>query len=242
MADGSSLAISQIATGDRVIATDPTTGSTEARQVSAVWHHQDTLVQARVAGQTLTTTDDHVFWNATDHAWQEAKDLDRGDRLLSADGSTATFDGISADAVHDGTAYNLTVADIHTYYVLAGNTPVLVHNTGPAGCGPGFAVDSSGTAIDIAATTAKIPGGKTVPSGRTARVADNGKGVVFQRPGAQGNADMIRIMEPTAQYPNGYMRTYNSHGQPVDVMGKPGPQSTTHIPLDYAGSFAWWPP
>jgi hypothetical protein len=28
---------------------------------------------------------------------------------------------------------NLTVADIHTYYVLAGNTPVLVHNDG---CGP----------------------------------------------------------------------------------------------------------
>jgi Colicin D len=36
--------------------------------------------------------------------------------------------------VPPGPAHNLTVADIHTYYVLAGNTPVLVHNTGP-GCG-----------------------------------------------------------------------------------------------------------
>jgi len=26
--------------------------------------------------------------------------------------------------------YNLTVADLHTYYVLAGTTPVLVHNCG----------------------------------------------------------------------------------------------------------------
>ncbi|GAA3246616.1 hypothetical protein GCM10020256_74360 [Streptomyces thermocoprophilus] len=26
--------------------------------------------------------------------------------------------------------YNLTVADLHTYYVLAGTTPVLVHNAG----------------------------------------------------------------------------------------------------------------
>lgn len=26
--------------------------------------------------------------------------------------------------------YNLTVADLHTYYVLAGDTPVLVHNVG----------------------------------------------------------------------------------------------------------------
>jgi hypothetical protein len=27
--------------------------------------------------------------------------------------------------------YNLTVADLHTYYVVAGDTPVLVHNCGP---------------------------------------------------------------------------------------------------------------
>ncbi|MFC7219750.1 hypothetical protein ACFQLX_16495 [Streptomyces polyrhachis] len=26
---------------------------------------------------------------------------------------------------------NLTVSDLHTYYVLAGSTPVLVHNSGP---------------------------------------------------------------------------------------------------------------
>jgi hypothetical protein len=28
------------------------------------------------------------------------------------------------------TAYNLTVRDLHTYYVMAGNTPILVHNEG----------------------------------------------------------------------------------------------------------------
>lgn len=31
---------------------------------------------------------------------------------------------------HPDTAYNLTVNDLHTYYVLAGTTPVLVHNDG----------------------------------------------------------------------------------------------------------------
>ncbi|MCO5313599.1 MAG: hypothetical protein M9952_11775 [Microthrixaceae bacterium] len=69
-----------------------------------------------------------------------------------------------------------------------------------------------------------------IPKGWTPRVADNGKGVVFQRPGATGNADMIRVMDPTSQYPNGYIRIYNSHGQPVDLAGKPGPPSATHIP------------
>lgn len=32
-----------------------------------------------------------------------------------------------------------------------------------------------------------------IPQGWAPRVADNGKGVVFQRPGATGNADMIRV-------------------------------------------------
>jgi len=35
------------------------------------------------------------------------------------------------------TVYNFTVADIHTYYVMAGGAPVLVHNNGPF-CGVPF--------------------------------------------------------------------------------------------------------
>ena len=35
--------------------------------------------------------------------------------------------------------------------------------------------------------------------------------------------DMVRIMEPTPKYPDGYARVYNSVGQPVEVFGKPGP-------------------
>lgn len=52
---------------------------------------------------------------------------------------------------------------------------------------------------------------------------------------------MIRIMEPTARYPDGYVRVYNSGGQPVDVFGKPGPPSTTHIPETYRGPWPGWP-
>jgi hypothetical protein len=47
---------------------------------------------------------------------------------------------------------------------------------------------------------------------------------------------MIRIMDPTSRYPSGYVRYYNQHGQPLDVRGKPGNMSTTHIPLDYRGA------
>jgi hypothetical protein len=80
-----------------------------------------------------------------------------------------------------------------------------------------------------------------VPQGWAPRVADNGRGIVYQRPGATGNADMIRIMDPTSKYPNGYVRYYNEYGQPLDVFGKPGPASATHIPQDYQGPWPGWP-
>jgi len=48
-------------------------------------------------------------------------------------------------------------------------------------------------------------------------------------------------MEPTAEYPKGYVRYYNKYGQPLDVYGKPGPPSATHIPGDYQGPIPGWP-
>jgi hypothetical protein len=82
-------------------------------------------------GQVITTTEDHPFWNATDHEYQRADQLDRGDQLLAADGRLVRVVGLRPGSQRVATAYNLTVDDIHTYYVLAGATPVLVHNTGP---------------------------------------------------------------------------------------------------------------
>jgi hypothetical protein len=50
----------------------------------------------------------------------------------------AKVGGLIKESNHAARAYNLTVADIHTYYVLAGNTPVLVHNTCGIGEVPNF--------------------------------------------------------------------------------------------------------
>ena len=88
-----------------------------------------------------------------------------------------------------------------------------------------------------------LPDPKQPVSGRPGAIhtADSGTGIVYQRPGATGNADMIRIMDPTPQYPSGYVRYYNQHGQPLDVFGNPGSRATTHIPLDYEGPIPVWP-
>jgi YD repeat-containing protein len=82
-----------------------------------------------------------------------------------------------------------------------------------------------------------------VPESWAPRVADNGKGIVYQKPGAVGNTNSVRIMEPTPKYPDGYARVYNGegNGQPIDVFGQPGPQPATHIPETYQGPWPGWP-
>lgn len=92
-------------------------------------------------------------------------------------------------------------------------------------------------------TFVTTPRGMTyeIPAGWKGRVADSGKGLVFQKPGSTGNANMIRIMDPTPKYPNGYVRVYNDIGQPLDVLGKPGSKAATHIPSEYRGPWVGWP-
>ena len=60
------------------------------------------------------------------------------------------------------------------------------------------------------------------------RVIGNGKGEMWQRPGAIRNADSIRIMEPTADYPYGYVSFTNCENHPIGVDGKSG--SKAHTP------------
>ncbi|HEX8003796.1 MAG TPA: LamG-like jellyroll fold domain-containing protein [Mycobacteriales bacterium] len=86
-----------------------------------------------------------------------------------------------------------------------------------------------------------IPG---LRRGWQGRLAENGKGWVWQRRGAPKtgagkNADMMRVMDPTEKYPNGYVRFYNEHGQPIGLDGKTGPAAHTHIPRNGPGGD--WP-
>lgn len=76
-----------------------------------------------------------------------------------------------------------------------------------------------------------------VQDGWQARQADNGKGTVYQDPNADGNANMVRVMDPTERYSHGYVRFYNDNGQPVGLDGKPGPKPHTHIPIRPNGSY-----
>ncbi|MFD7099494.1 polymorphic toxin-type HINT domain-containing protein, partial [Streptomyces xanthophaeus] len=139
MADGTSKNIEDLRVGDRILATDPETGETAEKTVTAEIFTEDDkrfvdLTIATPSGmEVITTTDHHPFWSETVMAWVDAGDLQPGSNLLTVDRGLVELVASRSYRTMQAT-YNLTVADLHTYYVLAGNTPVLVHNTGP-GCG-----------------------------------------------------------------------------------------------------------
>ncbi len=139
MADGTSKAIEDVKVGDKVLATDPQTGETEAKTVTATITTPDdkeftdlTLTDdanPRGPPATLTSTSHHPHWSETRRQWLDAGDFAEGEQLRQPDGSTLTVKA-TRNYPLAVTTHNLTVDDFHTYYVLAGATPVLVHNCG----------------------------------------------------------------------------------------------------------------
>ena len=84
---------------------------------------------SRGAGEaeTITTTAHHLFWSVGTGAWVPALDLKPGDQLETPGSGRVSV--AAARRYQDRVrTFNLTVDAVHTYYVLAGDTPVLVHN------------------------------------------------------------------------------------------------------------------
>nr|WP_308114672.1 polymorphic toxin-type HINT domain-containing protein [Streptomyces sp. ISL-12] len=143
MADGSTKPIEDVKTGDKVLATDPKTGRTTLKTVTAEITGQGLknlvkiTLSIKVEGKTLTAsvtaTDGHPFWVPELGAWIDATNLVAGEQLSTSTRAAARITKIRR-WTQQASVHNLTVADIHTYYVLAGETPVLVHNSNGA-CG-----------------------------------------------------------------------------------------------------------
>ncbi|MFI6738920.1 polymorphic toxin-type HINT domain-containing protein [Nonomuraea sp. NPDC050451] len=147
MADGASKAIEKVVIGDAVMATDPEAGTTSAKTVTAVIVGAGgkklvelTIQESNESGKradggdksagTVIATDEHPFWVPDLRKWVNAGDLQPGMWLRTSAGTH-----IQVTAVKKWTAaqrvYNITVADLHTYYVAAGSAQVLVHNAEP---------------------------------------------------------------------------------------------------------------
>ncbi|MFJ3822033.1 HNH/endonuclease VII fold putative polymorphic toxin [Streptomyces nodosus] len=135
MENGDTKPIGKIKTGDKVETADPGSGRHEGPRVVTATHvnHDYDLIdldirQADGTLATIHTTYKHPFWDDTRHAWIPAGQLTVGHALNTA-ANTHVYVANVKVRPGDRDMYNLTVADLHTYYVLAGETPVLVHNS-----------------------------------------------------------------------------------------------------------------
>lgn len=186
MADGATKPIGEIKPGDKVESADPASGKHAGpRTVTATWvNHDSDLVDVTLRGSdgkpsTLHTTANHPFWDDTSHAWVPAGGLKPG-HALNTDGNhhgtVLSVHSTRGEANRD----NLTVAELHTYYVVAGDTPILVHNT----CGD--PVVGSGNAYSVAYET-KIP--SDLYPGRS-------RGAHFQA----ANRDLVAALDSDADF------------------------------------------
>ncbi|MFI6608005.1 polymorphic toxin-type HINT domain-containing protein [Streptomyces sp. NPDC050507] len=160
MDGGKTKPIGKIKIGDKVEAANAKTGKREGpRRVDATLNNYDRdLIDLQVeeaTGRTeiLHTTSKHPFWDATSRKWVPAGRLIPGHALATDKGQSITLLSVTP---LPGAAYmhNLTVSQLHTYYVLAGSIPVLVHNAcgepissdvpsrGPAAVGSGAPVST----------------------------------------------------------------------------------------------------
>ena len=138
MADGKTKPIGDIKTGDKVEAANLTNGKHQGRRTVTATHVNDDYdlvdLKIRLADgktETLHTTSKHPFWDDTLHTWVPAGQLLAGHALNTANDRHVYVTDVTPRP-GDRDMYNLTVEDLHTYYVLAGVTPVLVHNCGTA--------------------------------------------------------------------------------------------------------------
>lgn len=130
MADGTTKPIEDVELGDLVWAADPETGEEGPREVTRLitGHGDKTLVDIEIDGATVTATDHHPIWVNNQGQWVDADNLEPGDYLLDEHGVTLLIDDVDIRQVSNQTVHNLTVDDLHTFFVLAGDEAILTHN------------------------------------------------------------------------------------------------------------------
>ena len=139
LADGTYAPIETITVGDDVWAFDPRTGTEGPRTVTDLHtsHSTTTLVELTVDdgtehGGVVVATDAHPFWVPSLATWVAAIDLEPGTWLRTSAGTWVQVRAVAVRTAEAQRVHNLTVADLHTYYVAAGAADALVRNE--AGC------------------------------------------------------------------------------------------------------------
>ncbi|WP_328560397.1 RHS repeat-associated core domain-containing protein [Streptomyces coelicoflavus] len=253
LSDGTTKPIEDVALGDKIKATDPETGETTTREVVGTILTKDdkefvdlTVTTATADGTetpgkpappaSLVATTTHPFWVESAHAWIDAGNLRPGMTLHTPNGDrvtvTATRHYTKLQRTHD-----LTVEGVHTYYVLAGATPVLVHN-----CNLGDYADSvrNEPGVKFASEYTSPSGAKYYGRNKHGQQAEGPLADALERTGHHGGCAEVHclIQAQAAEGPEairgGTMRTVRTrnnsmptsntdgHGEPAHPCGRCG--------------------
>ncbi|MFD7787045.1 polymorphic toxin-type HINT domain-containing protein [Streptomyces nojiriensis] len=122
MADGTTKAIEDIDPGDKVLATNPETGETAAKEATAtiLGEGAKNLVEVVVdsdgnpdtPSEDITATDKHPFWVVDAAKWKDATDLQPGECLRTSAGTHVQVTAVKRWTTRHATVHNLTVADL----------------------------------------------------------------------------------------------------------------------------------
>jgi RHS repeat-associated protein len=244
LADGTTKPIEQIKPGDTVQSTNTATDKTENHQVTHTIRtdHDKTYTDITIRdndGQqhTITATDNHPFWSVTRGRWVNAGDLEPGELLRTSAGTYVQIKTVKPHRNEQRT-YDLTIDSIHTYYVQAGRTSILVHNcSGPnCTCRAGAATSVAGQAQEQAIEAATgIP--RNVGVGRQSIVGpDTGRTRIpdFDVNGSISARGTLLESKDVAELEyRGQIRDFERHandvlGVPLEIVVRPG--AGTSIP------------
>ena len=143
MADGTTRPIEEVEPGDQVLADDPLddlpaqvqTVVGRSSSTTRTW----TTVEVDedgdgIADGEITSTPNHLIWTENG-IWEEAVELEVGDLLLSDDGSWVEVTSIQSNTVEEETTFDLDVEDIDSFFIIASDGSILVHNCNAGGPG-----------------------------------------------------------------------------------------------------------
>ncbi|MER5972988.1 polymorphic toxin-type HINT domain-containing protein [Streptomyces sp. NPDC002055] len=194
MADGTTKPIEDVEIGDKVIATDPKTGKTTIKTVTAEIKGKGLKHLVRLTldldgdkgskTASVTATDGHPFWLPEIHSWIDASDLRTGQWLRTSAGTRVQITAVKKWA-QQAAVRNLTVSDVHTYYVLAGATPVLVHNSNCPTASKYEDITSPGARmLNKSTDVGPVKFGKNLEANGWART-DKGPNIMYEKDGAR---------------------------------------------------------
>ncbi|MFG2339549.1 polymorphic toxin-type HINT domain-containing protein [Streptomyces yangpuensis] len=250
MADGTSKAIEDVEVGDKILATDPQTGETAPKTVTATIVTPDdkeftdlTLTDdanPRGPPATLTSTSHHPHWSETRRQWLDAGEFTPGEQLRKPDGTTLTVQ-TARSYPHTVTTHNLTVDDFHTYYVLAGATPVLVHN-----CDVGTQVEHGSTELSRATVLQRLLDNNRSNLYGAARMNDGTIITAHSNDAGHAEHHILSLAQSRGYAPTDITDLYTEYGMcpPCQGQGPRGksrgvlPQLSGNVNLTYSIPFA----